>query len=251
MIIGVTGSTKVGKSTFIKDFITRYKKYEILDESYRDIPDLDLYEHGTEDSQRLIRDFMFKQAEETWSKRDTQRKVIHDRTLLDNLACTLYLYALGEISEEFLEESFYYTRKSMGFYHSIYIIPVREKDKIAVPDDVNRDYRDAVNALLMMMYNGYENGDELVSNIFPSDNCAHIEQIFGSRAERVGFAGMVLDEDGEILGGEIESNLNDIITNTGSEVYTGDFSEHTAPAISLKDFGFSDEEIKKNIEQHE
>jgi len=248
MIIGVTGTTKVGKSTFINDFCSTYKGYIKPKETYRDIPDLDLYESGTEDSQRLIRDFMFKQAKEVWSKRDTNRKVIHDRTLLDNLACSMFLYTQGKVSEEFLVESFEITKKSMSFYHNIYYIPARKKDEIIIPDDIDMDYRGAIDVLLSTMYRAYEAGDDLAKDIFPDKNCTHIDEIFGTRAERIGWASLVLDGDGEILGSEQAESLEELIgTGDATDIYTGDFSEVEPPPVTLKDFGFTDKEIEENI----
>jgi len=248
MIIGVTGTTKVGKSTFIKDFIKKYNKYELLEESYRDIEGLDLYEKGTEESQRLIRDYMFKQAKEVWAKRDTKRKVIHDRTLLDNLACTMYLYSLGKISDEFLIESFEITKKAMSMYHLIYFLPITKGDKIKVPDDIDEEYRGCIDVILKTIYYAYENGDDtLTEDIFPKENCTAMEEVFGSREERIGFCSLVLDEEGEIIGEGDAPSIEEVLGLAGDNPAVAEFEDGgEKKVIDLKSFGFTDEEIEKN-----
>ena len=206
MLIGITGSGSSGKSSFIKQFLKKYPKYTTPEETYRDIPNLDLYDNGTEESQRLIRDFMFKQAKEAWSKRDTKRHVFHDRTLLDNLACTQYLYTKGKIlgeeiiSDEFLVESINMTRESMGFYHIIYFTPISDSSPIPVRDDVDVEYRNSIDTILKSYYYAYKHDDRELQ-LFPEKNCASLQELIGDTQMRLEYAGMILDEDGVVIGG--------------------------------------------------
>lgn len=241
MIIGVTGATKVGKSTFINDFIDKYDKYGTPIESYRDIPDLDLYDKGTEKSQRLIRDFMFKQVKDIWNKRDTQKSVILDRTLLDNLACTLFLYAKddGTISDAFVAESFDITRKAMAMYHLIYFVPITEIDKIPVPEEIDLDFRMGFDTILKTFYNAYLHRDPLADDIFPKDKCAAVDQIIGNREERIELASEILNEDGEVQGGFDDVAKPMLYDQHGRDINT----TMVDGGLSLEDFGFTEEEI--------
>lgn len=250
MIIGITGATKVGKSTYMNDFIEKYNKYITPEETYRDIPDLDLYEKGTEASQGKIRDFMYDQAKEIWAKRDTNRKVIQDRTLLDNLACTMYLYSMGKISDQFLVESMTMTKEAMSWYHLIYFIPITKHDNIPVPEDIDHDFRTAFDVNLKTMYYAYEKRDALSQDIFPEKNCTAIEQIFGSPEERIGFASMILDEWGEVQGGMESGSLASaapLYDSHGQEVSLNTIDNE----LKIEDFGsfepVEEEENKKNI----
>jgi hypothetical protein len=240
MIIGVTGATKVGKSTFITDFKNKFGKYISPKGSYRDIPDLDLYENGTEESQRLIRDFMFRQIKQIWSKRDTVKHVIMDRTLLDNLAYTLVLYAKGVISDEFLVESFGITKKSMAMMHLVDFIPVTELDEIPVPEDIDEDFRMSVDTILKTFFNAYENRDDLAADLLPETKCAAIDKIFGTREERVAIASEILDEDGNVQGGFDTDTTPELYDQDGLGVST----ERIASELSLENFGFTEEEIQ-------
>lgn len=241
MIIGVTGTTKVGKSTFINDFKSKFNKYTTPEGSYRDIPNLDLYEKGTEESQRLIRDYMFNQIKEVWSKRDTKRHVIMDRTLLDNLACTLVLYAKGGISDEFVEESFKITKKAMGMYHLVHFIPIDDLENIEVPDNIDEDYRMSVDVVLKTFYNAYSNRDDLAKDFLPDDKCAAIDQLMGSREERLAMASEILDDNGDVLGGFNVESTPVLYDQDGMGMNMG----QEDAAIKLEDFGFTDEEIQK------
>lgn len=243
MIIGLTGTTKVGKSTFIKDFINKFQRYSQPKDSYRSIPDLDLYENGTEESQRKIRDFMFKQLKEIWAKRDTNKRVIVDRTLLDNLACTLYLYAKndGTISDEFMEESFEITRKAMGMYHLIYFVPIEEIDNIEVPTTVDADFRLGVDTFLKTIHTAFLHRDPLALDVFPNKGSTALDMITGDREERLEWASNILDENGDVQGGFDTTDDPVLYDPDGREVN----ASMTEDDISLKDFGFTDQEIKK------
>ncbi len=245
MIVGVTGTSKIGKTTFINDFIDKYKKYQMPNESYRDIEGLDLYEDGTEESQRLIRDYMFKQIKKIWQMRDTNRNVILDRTLIDNLACTMYLYSLGKISDEFLAESINITKEAMSCYHIIYFLPITKHNKIEDIGDVDEDYRSAIDVIMKTIFTSYQVRDELSYDIFPDYNCTAVEEVFGSREERIAFVSMILDEDGGVPDIEPEELKKAI------ELYDADGqdlnSDNVDNEYTIADFGsFEDpEEIKK------
>jgi hypothetical protein len=257
MIIGTTGATKTGKSTFIKDFVKKFPRYGQPAESYRDIPNLDLYENGTEESQRLIRDFMFKQAQGLWQKRDTNRRVIMDRTLLDNLAVTMFLYSLGadKISDGFLAESIEITKRSMEYYHMIYFIPIDDKDGIEVPEEINDDFRRGFDNLLNTFYMEYATGGPLAETLYPTSKCAFIDEVTGSREARIDYVSEILDENGDQKGGESEDSLDGsalgaIVGADGMPAYSED------QEFDLGDFGFQtknlivDEKSLDNIQKN-
>lgn len=244
MIIGVTGSTKVGKTTFIKDFNEKFPRYGQPVESYRDIPNLDLYENGTEKSQKLIRDFMFKQAQGLWQKRDTNRRVIVDRTLLDNLAVTMFLYSKGDgrISDSFLAESIEITKRSMEYYHMIYFIPIDDKDGIEVPEDIDDDFRRGFDIILNTFYMEYSTQGPLAETLFPAEKCAFLDEVTGSREARIEFVSEILDENGDQRGGESEdlidgNALNAIVGADGLP------TSSTEQEFDLEDFGYQTEKM--------
>lgn len=239
MILAVSGSSKVGKSTLIDDFINKYPRYGKPAKTYRDIPDLDLYENGTEESQRLIRDFMFKSHKEFWAKRDTNKRIVHDRCLLDNLAVTMFLKAKNpdSISDDFLLESIKMTRESMGFYHQIYFIPIVKADKIPVPDDLDVDFRNGFNAQLQFFFRLWEARD-FSMGIFPEKNCSPIFEVWGSRDVRLAIMSQLLDENGDLEGGMGGAEMTPTLFGANGMDVTSQSLNNPAE-FGLEDFGFS------------
>jgi hypothetical protein len=65
MKIAVVGTQCIGKSTYIKDFLDKWIMYSSPEKSYRDIikeKNIPLNKQGTEESQRLILDFLIDQS---------------------------------------------------------------------------------------------------------------------------------------------------------------------------------------------
>lgn len=234
MIISIVGSSSTGKTSFINKFCEKYPKYKKPEKTYRDIPNLNLYDKGTEESQRLIRDFMFKQAKEAWEKRDTQRHIFHDRNLLDNLACTQYLYTKGLvdgnkiISDKFLIESINMTRESMSFYHIIYFTPISNSSPIPIRDDIDKDYRESIDSILKTFYYAYKNQDSDLE-LFPEENCASIQELIGDTQTRLDLASMILDENGVIHGGT--KNMGRMVSSDSPLLYDSEGNESNSNAL--------------------
>ena len=103
MRIAVIGPQNTGKSTFIKDFLKEFPHYKTPKETYRDVvksKKLTINQKTNEESQREIRDFMYKQF-----CHSVDKNVIFDRSLIDNYVYTYAQYVEGKISKTFLEES--------------------------------------------------------------------------------------------------------------------------------------------------
>lgn len=245
-ILGISATSKTGKSTTINKLISRFPRYGTPKETYRDIPDLDLYEKGTQESQGKIRDFMFKQAKEVWSKRDTNRFVVHDRTLLDNLAITMYLYTKGLnegkeiITDKFLVESIEMTKKSMSYYHMIYFIPDIKSDGVIIPDDLDKDFRASVDINLMTFWMNFDKGGPLRSTLFPDKNCTMMDEVSGTLEERISYISELMDENGAFMTpDDIDpmDALGGIVGADGMPVVSEE------PEYTLEDLGFQPEKL--------
>ena len=245
MILSITGTSNSGKTEFLKKFIQKYPKYVTPVETYRDIPDLSLYEKGTEESQRLIRDFMFKQQKEFWAKRDTQRHIITDRNLLDNLACTFFLYQKGLmeekqiISDEFMEESLAMTHDSMGHHHLIYFCPLMEQYPIPEKEGVDNNWRLWIDEKLKSFYYIWKN-NEWDMGIFPQKKCTSMQAIAGNTDQRIAIAANILDENGNLDGGmkgNADSMMPQILGPNGLEISSDMLENPDRPMV--EDFGFN------------
>lgn len=244
MITAITGSSKTGKSTLIKALMKKFPKYGTPAKTYRDIPDLELYSQGTQECQGKIRDFMYNQAKEIWAKRDTQRHIIHDRCLLDNLAATMILKAMNpdSISDEFLMESMEMTKRSMSFYHSVFFLPITDPDLIDLPKDIDKEYRAQMDIFLNSFIFAYEKDDpERKPTLFPEKNCAYIERIEPITVDgRVDEISVLLNESGELLEPEDVdpmAALGGIVDAAGMPVVSEE------PEFGLEDFGYETEKF--------
>ena len=103
MRIAVIGPQNTGKSTFINDFINKFDRYTTPKENYRDLINkegIPINQETTEGGQRLIRDFIFKQLTANKNK-----KIIFDRSIVDNYVYTLAQFEKGVIKKDFLKET--------------------------------------------------------------------------------------------------------------------------------------------------
>jgi nicotinamide riboside kinase len=103
MRIAVIGPQNTGKSTFIEDFLHEFPHYTTPQKSYRDVvqeASLEINQATTIQSQKEIRDFMFGEL-----RHNTERNIIFDRCLIDNLVYTSVQYEKGLIPKSFVEES--------------------------------------------------------------------------------------------------------------------------------------------------
>ena len=145
MRLAVIGPQNTGKSTFIKDFIQHFSNYVTPFETYRDViknNNLEINQKGSEENQRLIRDFLYKQITE-----NKESNVLFDRCVIDNYVYSLSLYEDGKVSLEFLNETFNLLLKHLEFLDGLIFIPTAVAVKLV--DDAMRDtdtkYIDKIN----------------------------------------------------------------------------------------------------------
>ncbi|MDQ5958166.1 MAG: hypothetical protein QG665_517 [Patescibacteria group bacterium] len=149
MRLAVLGPQNTGKSTFIADFIKNFPNYITPSETYRDIiqkNNLHINQKGSEEAQRVIRDFLFKQITE-----NKEQNILFDRCVIDNYVYSLSLYDEGKASLEFLNETFNMSIKHLECLDGLIFIPTT----VAVPlvDDNLRDidvkFIDKINRLFI------------------------------------------------------------------------------------------------------
>lgn len=218
-IISLTGTSSSGKSTLIKGWMEKYPKYKTPQTTYRDIPNLSLYGSGTRESQEAIQGFMCDQHQMYWSQRDSNKNVIHDRCLLDNLACTLWLWLNQSedsvvITDDYLEESFKKTNKSLSNYHVIFFLPVSKFTPTQIREDLDLEWRKNIDFILNRFYQAYKGEDNSLitstfelpfeADLFPKKNCSALIEITGDMETILENASIGFDDDGDIFGGFCE-----------------------------------------------
>lgn len=210
MIIGITGTKCIGKSTLIKDIKTFYPMYKTLDEDYRTIGEK-LDSEGDEASQRAIRDYMFEQAKKNYRR---SNNIIHDRTLLDNLAYTMHLYnTTDRISDDFVVESFGITKKAMEYYDMIFTLLDRPENQTPIREGVCVETRTSINHIIANLFFAYyEESGQFKKDLYPEENCCVPVEIFGDQLQRIEMIRQYMDDDGSVKEGD-QSSIMDYLGN--------------------------------------
>jgi predicted ATPase len=200
--IGIIGTQCVGKTTLIADMKEKWPCFETPSKDYRDLikkKKLPVNKEATKESQQLIMDSLVDQAMTNFKK----KKMIFDRTPIDNLVYSLWLYdkGLGGIDEAFLEKSVKLVRESIKFYSIIFYLPFCEENDVPLTAAPNRDidpvYRSEIGHLFEGIYKAWEKGG---SRFFDTDDCPAFIPIFGSRQERIALMSMYINDKGEFYG---------------------------------------------------
>lgn len=200
MRLSISGTSCLGKSTFVHDFLEEWPMYTAPDISYRDLLSEKGLPHSkatNEDTQWAILNCMIDEMQ----KYDKDSKVIFDRCPLDNLVYTMYAYSRDNVSSEFVNKCIPLVRESIKSFDIMLFVPVTKVSPVEIEDDGTReidpDYNTEIDHLFKAMKYDWDCNHE--SKIFdPRDKPAIIE-IFGSPLERIQMAKLYLNVDGDII----------------------------------------------------
>lgn len=200
MKIAVSGCHNSGKSTYIKDFLAKWKMYESPESSYRSIlkeKNLDHSKNSCEETQKIILDSLVDQAIES-SKKDF---VILDRCVLDNLAYSSWLHINDKVSEKFLDESRILVRETLKLFDIILFFPITKFSPIEIKNNNTREtdpvYREEIDIIFKAFQESYHRGD---GRVFPKGDSPPIIEIFGNREERIKLTELYIRPDGKCFG---------------------------------------------------
>jgi len=174
MRISVIGPQNTGKTTFISDFLREFDEYTTPQETYRDVvrqKNLSINQETNDESQMVIRDFLFEQA-----KNNKEENIIFDRCVIDNYVYTKAQCEKGKIGEAFLKETFDMMNKSLSFYDLFVLIPASVSVSLVNDNlrDIDTLFVDRINHLFL------DSVLDIAKN-FP----ANIKIISGPREERL------------------------------------------------------------------
>lgn len=210
MKIAVSGSTNMGKSTYIKDFIKKWPMYETPEKSYRDVlkeKNLTHSKNSSEDTQKIILDFLVDQAIES-SKNDF---VITDRCVLDVLAYSSWLNLNGKASDKFVDDQRIIVRETLKLYDIIFFIPLTKVSPIPMEEngfrEMDETYREEIDNIFKAFGQSYNSGD---GRIFPKDDSPAWIEIFGNPEERIKMTEFYINENGACYGDD-QSLLSQVI----------------------------------------
>ena len=200
--IGVIGTQCVGKSTFIDDMIIQWPQLTKPEKTYRDLikeKKLVINQKGNKKSQEHILNFLVDEAMANYGK----KKMIFDRTPIDNLVYSLWLYekGLGDIDEAFIDKCVKQVREAVKFYSVIFYIPLTRENDVLLQSKENRDvdpiYRGEIALLFDSIFKAWESSK---SAFFDADDCPPIIPVYGNPLERVAQAALYINEKCEFFG---------------------------------------------------
>ena len=149
MRLAVSGPQNTGKTTFIKDFLKAFPHYYSPSETYRDVirkNNLKINKKTTDESQRLIRDFLYKQI-----KSNKRKNIIFDRCVLDNLIYSTYQFEQGNISKKFIDETKKMVMDSLECLDAMILIPTGVSVRLVEDNlrDTDIHFIDSVNRIFI------------------------------------------------------------------------------------------------------
>ena len=204
MKILITGTSCVGKTTFINDFLKQWPMYIAPKRSYRQEAkkaDIKLNREGDIAGQKAIQEILYKQLEDT----KNEKYVVYDRGPFDNLVYSIWLNAkkLGNVDDLYIEQAIAKFKKTVSVYDIIFFIPILKDYPVAVVEDEQRDtnpeFRMEVDNLFKGMIETYHKGK---NTFFPKDDCPAIIEIFGTPEQRIEMVKLYINPKGDIYGEE-------------------------------------------------
>ena len=210
--IGIIGTQCVGKSTLIQDMKDKWPMFSSPEKSYRDLikeKNLPINKEGTKASQEAILNFLVDESMANYGK----KKIVFDRTPIDNLVYSLWLYEKGtsDIDEAFIDKTVNTLRQSIKFYSVIFYIPFCAENDVMLTSAPNRDidpvYRSEIGHLFEGIYKAWE---KTGSRFFDTDDCPAFIPLYGNRQERIALMSMYINEKGDFFG-ESDSLVSDFV----------------------------------------
>lgn len=200
--IGIIGTQCIGKSTLVEDMLLQWPQLSRPEKTYRDLvkeKNLPINKNGTKESQKLILDFLVEEANKNYGK----RKMVFDRTPLDNLAYSLWLLDKGtsDIDEAFIDDCVIKTRNAISNYSILFYIPLVERNDVPLQGKDQRDvdpvYRAEIDAIFDGFYRAWEARN---TRLFNNDDTPAIIPVFGNPIERIEMMCMYINDKCEFFG---------------------------------------------------
>jgi hypothetical protein len=210
--IGITGTQCIGKTTLIEDMLLQWPQLSRPEKTYRDIikeKKLPVNKEGTKASQQEILNFLVDEAMANYGK----KKMIFDRTPIDNLVYSLWLFdkGLGDIDEEFIDKTVIQVKQAVKSYSVIFYIPLCRENDVLLQSKEYRDidpiYRGEIAVLFDSIFEAWKSGR---SRFFDNDDTPPIIPVYGNPLERIAIMNMYINNDCEFFGEEDSLIAKDI-----------------------------------------
>ena len=211
MRIAICGTSNIGKSTLIQDFLNEWDMYGREIKTYRDVLNEKNLPHSkktTKESQKAILDYMVDTLKE-FKKGD---KVIFDRCPLDNLVYSMWAMSQedSDIDEDFIDECIPIVKESLRNLDIIFFIPITKYNKVEVEENGVREtdekyIKEIDNFFKVLQRHYHEHPQD--NPFFPRDDTPALIEVFGSPQERMQMIRLYIDAEGDIIGGDGGSEI--------------------------------------------
>ena len=211
MRIAICGTSNVGKSTLIQDFLQEWDMYGREVKTYRDVLNEKSLSHSkntTKESQKAILDYMV----ETLKEFKEGDKVIFDRCPLDNLVYSMWGMSQedNDIDEDFIDECIPIVNEALKNLDIIFFIPITKHNDIVIEDNGDREtdeqYIKEIDSFFKVLQRHYHEHPQ-ENPFFPKDDSPALIEVFGTRQERIQMIKLYLDIDGDLIGGDGQSDV--------------------------------------------
>jgi hypothetical protein len=197
MRIAVSGTTNIGKTTFVNDFLQIWSTYKTPEKTYRSVLiEGTNYKVGetTQKTQGKILTQMVKQQNE-YRKTD---KIIYDGCPLDNIAYTLWCYEKNKVDDKFVEKSLKKVYESMRKLDIILFIPLTKASPVEYNGtDDEYVFMTEMDHIYKGLFNQWMNNPE--STVFPKEDKPGMVDIYGNQQERIALTRMYLNDAGDAI----------------------------------------------------
>jgi thymidylate kinase len=198
MKIVFCGTQCNGKTTLVENFKHNWPMYKTPSKSYREMvkeKNLNLNQQGDTDSQRIIRDVLLDQVLEMAG----EKNVVYDRSVIDNIAYTLYGVEKGRIKDSsFIAESLLLCKETMKMVDIIFWLPLNPD--IVITESENRDvdplFRAEIDEIFRGIFDSYNGNDGVLFD--PNDQPAMIA-LEGDVQKKIDLIAEYIGQDGDVI----------------------------------------------------
>ena len=213
MRIAISGTSNIGKTTLIEDFIKEWPNYTKNNYTYRSL--LKNHSKSTDqDTQWMILNNMIDELQK-YSKDDY---VIFDRCPLDNLIYSLWANGYKKVDDAFISKCIPLVKESMRFLDIIFFLPISKMSPVPIVNDGRREsdpeYIQEIDNIFKAIVQQYQCNLNSTP-FFPADDSPGVIEIFGNREQRIQLIKQYLNTNGDVFGAEhdtlfSEENLKEL-----------------------------------------
>lgn len=203
MRIAVSGTASIGKTTFVHDFINTWQSFTSPIYSYRSLVKDGIHsEQSTKERQWAILNSMCDEMQ----KFGKDENVIFDRSPIDNIVYTLWLYekGLGDIDDKFVGQCIPIAREIVRLLDIQFFIPITAAAPMKIDDtkdgarNTDETYIKEIDALFKAVGQQHASGEECA--LFVRDDKPAWIEIFGNPHQRIEMARLYVAADGSAIG---------------------------------------------------